>query len=113
MPVKPVPPGIGGIVVGVEVAAGCEVGSVVVVGEGDAGWPEAPGALSKGNSFMGLRTCSRPSSAMPSASFSLSCSFFSESPPPAESPLKAALNSSIDPSACWSTGPCKGTESNA
>ena len=44
MPVKPVPSAIGGLVVEVDVAA---AGSVVVMGEGDAGRPEALGAPSK------------------------------------------------------------------
>ena len=45
MPVKPVPSAIGGLVMGVDVAAaGSGSGSVVVLGEGDAWRPEALGA---------------------------------------------------------------------
>ena len=48
MPVKPVPSIIGGLVMGVDVvAAGSGIGSVVVIGEGDAWRPEALGAPSK------------------------------------------------------------------
>ena len=59
------------------VAAGSGVGSVVVVGEGDAWRPEALGAPSKVNSL--VRSCpwSTPLSAMLSpASFSLTLSLF-------------------------------------
>ena len=74
MPVKPVPSAIGGVVMGVDVAAaGSGVGSVVVVGEGDAWRPEALGAPSKADSLVGSCPWSTPSSAMLSpASFSLS-----------------------------------------
>ena len=65
---------------GVDVAAaGSGIGSVVVIGEGDAWRPEALGAPSKVRSF--VRSCpwSSPSSAMPSpASFSLSLSSSSQ-----------------------------------
>ena len=44
MPVKPVPSAMGGLVMGVDVAA---AGSVVVKGEGDAWRAEALGAPSK------------------------------------------------------------------
>ena len=57
------------------VAAGSGVGSVVVVGEGDAWRPDALGAPSKVNSLVGSCPWSTPSSAMLSpASFSLSLS---------------------------------------
>ena len=63
---------------GVDVAAAeSEIGSVVVIGEGDAWRPEALGAPSKVESF--VRSCpwSSPSSAMLSpASFSLSLFLF-------------------------------------
>ena len=74
MPVKPVPSAIGVVVMGVDVAAaGSGVGSVVVVGEGDAWRPEALGAPSKVDSLVGSCPWSTPSSAMLSpGSFSLS-----------------------------------------
>ena len=59
------------------VAAGSEVGSVVVVGQGDAWRPEALVAPSKVDSLVGSCPWSTPSSAMLSpASFSLSLSLF-------------------------------------
>ena len=63
---------------GVDVAAaGSGVGSVVVIGEGDAWRPEALGAPSKVGSFVGSCPWSAPSSAMISpASFSLSLFLF-------------------------------------
>ena len=55
MPVKPVPSAIGGMAMHVDVAAaGSGVGSVVVVGEGDAWMPEALGAPSKVYSLVRL-----------------------------------------------------------
>ena len=61
------------------VAAGSGVGSVVVVGEGDAWRPEALGAPSKVDSLVGSCPWSTPSSAMLSpASFSLSLLLFTE-----------------------------------
>ena len=77
MPVKPVPSAIGRLVMGVDVAAaGSGIGSVVVIGEGDAWRPEALGAPSKVGSF--VRSCpwSSPSSASSPASFSLSLFLF-------------------------------------
>ena len=73
MPVQLVPSAIGGLVMGVDVAAaGSGVGSVVVVGEGDAWRPEALGAPSKVYSLVGSCPRSTPSSAMLSlASFSI------------------------------------------
>ena len=59
MPVKPVPSDIGGLVMGVDVAAaGSGIGSVVVIGEGDAWRPEALGAPSKVGSFVRSSPCS-------------------------------------------------------
>ena len=62
----------------VDVAApGCGVGSVVVVGEGDAWRPEALGAPSKVDSLVVSCSWSPPSPAMLSlASFSLSLFLF-------------------------------------
>ena len=78
MPVKPVPSAIGGVIMGVDVAAAWSgVRSVVVVGEGDAWRPEALGAPSKVDSLVKSCPWSTPSSAVLSpASFSLSLFLF-------------------------------------
>ena len=61
MPVKPVPSAIGGVVMGVDVAAAeSGVGSVVVVGEGDAWRPEALRAPSKVDLLVGSCAWSTP-----------------------------------------------------
>ena len=122
IPVKPDPAAvsaIGGVVMGVEdVAAGSGVGSGVVVGEGDAGWSVAPGALTKGVPLellgvanAGSRPGSAPSSApLSSASFSLSLFF----PGPlavsssTDRPLKAEYKPSRESSAAATPDPCKG-----
>ena len=96
-------------------AAGSGVGSVVVVGEGDAWRPEALGAPSKVGSLVGSCPRSTPSSAMPSpASFSLSLFLFtgSVSTSSTERPLKANTSPSSESSGA-STGPCNGTEGTA
>ena len=101
---------------GVDVAAaGSAVGSVVVVGEGDAWRPEALGAPSKVGSLVGSCPWSTPSSAMPfPASFSLSLFLFTGlvSTSSTGEALKADCSPSSESSAT-STGPCKGTEGTA
>ena len=116
MPVKPVPSAIGGVVMRVDFsAAGSGVGSVVVVGERDAWWPEALGARSKVDSLVGSCPWSTPSSAnLSPASFSLSLFLFTGlvSTSSTQRALKADGNLSRE-SSTTSTGPCKGTEGTA
>ena len=101
---------------GVDVAAaGSRVGSVVVVGEGEAWRPEALGAPTKVDSLVGSCPWSTPSSAMLSpASFSLSLFLFTGLvfTSSTERALKADCSPSSESSAT-STGPCKGTEGTA
>ena len=116
MPIKPVPSAIGGVVMVVDVAgAGSGVGSVVVVGEGDAWRPEALGAPSMVDSLVGSCPWSTPSSAMLSpASFSLSLFLFTGLV--STSSTERALRADCSPpseSSATSTGPCKGTEGTA
>ena len=97
------------------VAAGSGVGSVVVVGEGDAWRPEALGARSKVDSLVGSCSWPAPSSAMLSpASSSLSLFLFKGlvSTSSTERARKADCSPSSG-SSTTSTGPCKGTEGTA
>ena len=119
IPVKPDPAAvsaIGGVVMGVEdVAAGSGVGSGVVVGEGDAGWSVAPGALTKGVALelSGVASAgSAPSSASPSSA-SIALFLFSFPGPLAVSPStdrprKAVYKPSRESSAAATPDPDKG-----
>ena len=116
MPVKPVPSAIGRVVMVVDVAAaGCQVGSVVVVVESDAWRPEALGAPPKVGSLIGSCPWSTPSSAMPSPA-SLCLSLFLFTGLMSTSSTEGALKADCSPfseSSTTSTGPFKGTEGTA